>query len=137
MRKSELEVLHRWQLAQVSLHLEKAGWEGRKTNLLLESGWWVPYEAVFDYYAHSSFLIVLYNAEEEAIELLIEDQIGRINFIFFPGVWFEQILTTIVAYQQQLSCDCYKEFIRVILLLIPDGVYVYQNEQRLRLMPEA
>lgn len=137
MRKSELDAIHRWQLLQLQLYLQTAGWEGRKTNLLFEQGLWVPDEAAFDYYGASCFLTVLYKAEEEAVELLIEDPIGRLNFLLFPGKAFEGVLNTLVAHQNTLTCDHYKDFIGIMLSLIPDGVFVFQNEQRLQLVAHS
>ncbi|MDJ1492988.1 hypothetical protein QNI19_08595 [Cytophagaceae bacterium DM2B3-1] len=137
MRKSELEDIHRLQLIQIRTSLERAGWEGRKTNLLFEEGGWVPYEAVFDYYGSTSFLIVLYKAEEEAIELLIEDPVGRLNFLLFPGKAFDGVLTTLIAHQNTLTCNHYKDFISIMLSLIPNGVFVFQNEQQLQLVAHS
>ncbi len=130
---SQLNAIHRSQRAELKYRLEEAGWDGRKSNTLFEQGRWVPDEAVYDFYGDKAFLSVLYNAEEKTIELVIEDLVGRLNFVFCPGDFFSQLLEEIIDVQYELSCLQYIGFIRRMILMLPD-VFVYQREQRLRLV---
>jgi hypothetical protein len=126
MRLTELSPRQRDQRATVLQTLTAAGWTGHVQNDLFEQGFWLDSEATLDYENAQAHLSVMYSAEEQSIELLI-DQDYRLDFVIAFGERLPQVLEAIVAFQERLSFQNVAQEMASLLQICPSGLYIYSE----------
>lgn len=128
MRKSELSTQQLAQRATFLQRLGAAGWMGQALNAAFERGLWVDYEATMDYTNARARLSLLYSAEDESLELLLDEDWRYIVVIAF-GAHFEQVLDLIIAEQDRLSAETLTALLQRLLDLGLAEVYLYSDER--------
>ncbi|WP_445633913.1 hypothetical protein NSTC745_05650 [Nostoc sp. DSM 114161] len=121
------------KIVLIGKKLLSAGWASRKTNDLFRKGLWLPQEAIFDYTNSSTHIIILYCAEKEKVDLILEDDTGRLNFVVCVENLLENLLSYIVLNQEEISTLNYREFITYIVKTYPQKTFLFKDNQMYRL----
>lgn len=128
MKASELSLKQQAQRATVIQTLTAAGWTGRPLNDLFERGFWVDCEATLDYVNAQAQLVLLYDAENQRLELLL-DQEYRLDFVIVFGKRLPQVLAAIVAFQDRITHENVSQEITTLLQICPSGVFIYSEDR--------
>jgi hypothetical protein len=102
MRKKELSPEQLAQRETIIQTLADASWIGHPMNEFFEQGLWVDYEAIMDYTNTQARLSLLYNAENNKLELLV-DETWRYIFVIEFEAHLEQVLEILIAQQDRLT----------------------------------
>lgn len=135
MRKKELSPEQLAQRETIIQTLADASWIGHPMNEFFEQGLWVDYEAIMDYTNTQARLSLLYNAENNKLELLV-DETWRYIFVIEFEAHLEQVLEILIAQQDRLTFKRLTEALQAILDVCPTGLYIYDNDMRPILIDE-
>ena len=97
-------------------------------NELFDRDFWVHSEAVMDYHNEKANLILQYYVEKEKISFSIDEPSKRLGFVIKFGDNLQPVLDTIVSFQDQISVDNFKEYMRNVLQLGVD-TYILVNDE--------
>jgi len=130
MRLAELSSTQHAQRQAVIQTLSAAGWTGRPLNDLLEKGFWLDCEATLDYTNAQAQLVLMYSAENQTLELLV-DQDYRLDFVIQFGDRLPQVLKTIVAFRDRISLGTAGREMAALLQVCPSRVSIYSEDEGL------
>lgn len=119
MRKNEMAEKQLQERALLIKKLSNSGWIGRKTNSLFDEGWWFDAEAVMDYQNDGIELVIQYCAEDNSVDFSINEGSDGIDFVIKFEDKLKEVLDEIVNFQNSISLDNYKNYIRQILKVCP------------------
>lgn len=99
--------------------LATSGWNGRKTNQLIDEGFWFDAEAVMDYQNDGIELVIQYCAEDNSVDFSINQGSDGLDFVIKFENEIKEILDKIVSFQNKICLENYKTYIREIMKLCP------------------
>jgi hypothetical protein len=119
MRKAEMNEKQLKERITVIHTLAANGWNGRKTNQLIDEGYWFDAEAVMDYQNDGIELVIQYCAEDNSVDFSINQDSDSLDFVIKFESKIKEVLDNIVGFQNKISLRNYKTYIREIIKICP------------------
>lgn len=136
MRKTEMTEKQLQDRSLIIKTLAAAGWEEVTDNEVFEKGLWCDPEAAMEYENKTMSIELEYDAKDNSIYISIYEFSGKgIDLTIYYQDKLEEILKTIISFQNEISSENYRYHIRKVLQSnIP--IYVGVDEKVFQLTDE-
>jgi hypothetical protein len=120
MRKSEMTKEQLQERSAITASLAAAGWSGPLEEESFAQNLWLDPEASMEYENDSMLLDLEYNAEKKSVYFTISAHTGEsIQLVIEYGKKLDELLQTVIDFQDEISPNNYRQFLRRILKVCP------------------
>jgi hypothetical protein len=137
MRKEELNEQQLKTRAEIIRVLNNAGWQEAANNQLFDRGYWLEFEVRMEYQNPTMNVAVEYQAERQMIFLSISNRLGRsLRIMIDFADQLYQLLDIVVGFQNAITAENYKEYIKKLLAAFP-SIYMDLGDEVVKLVDKS